>query len=237
MRMMVLAAALLVCACGQATNHASAQGAGGAGASGAAETQEQFVARCTRETIAQNPQAQSWAQGNCEQIWEKVAAAGPLAEMILAAAPATAAPAGLSATCAQLAMVRWSGGASGATLATGKLGADLDIAVQRAPPSLAISWSGGGDIVPYDIVEALRGRGATLAVVACQSFGTGDNIIVYNVSAPAHAPFGLQVYAHDAAMAGAHAPFNVTLDLSGQPATLARQRTATPNEEWVPACG
>jgi hypothetical protein len=147
MRMMVLAAALLVCACGQATNHASAQGAGGAGASGAAETQEQFVARCTRETIAQNPQAQSWAQGNCEQIWEKVAAAGPLAEMILAAAPATAAPAGLSATCAQLAMVRWSGGASGATLATGKLGADLDIAVQRAPPSLAISWSGGGDIV------------------------------------------------------------------------------------------
>lgn len=228
--------ALALVACGP-----SGGGDGSAEAQTAAasvvETREAYIARCTRETIAANPQSRTWAEGACEQNWQKVSAAGPLAEAILAAAPASAGAVDLEAVRGRLTQVRW-GAAQGGSLATGRLGTDLSANISRAPPSLAFQWDGGGDLVPYDVVEALKGRGATLTEIACMSYGGPFDVVkVYNVAAPGRAPFGLSVYAHDAAMAGAYSAFVASVYLTGAPATLASVRAnAQRGEEWSAAC-
>ncbi len=237
--MTMFATAAVLVACGPAGTP-SADGATPAQAQSAAagvETQAQYLARCVRETIAANPQSQNWAQSACAQNWEKIVAAGPLAEAILAAAPANAGAVDLDAVRSRVTKVRW-GAPQADAVASGKLGADLGANVTRAPPALAFQWDGGGDLVPYDVVEALKGRGATLTLVACQSYGGATDVVrVFNVVAPGRAPFGLSVYAHDAAVAGAYSVFSVGLILTGQPATLASVRRASqPNEEWSAAC-
>jgi hypothetical protein len=229
-RIIVIAVSLF--SCGQSSLSAAAAGAP------VAETQAQYLARCTSETIAANPQSRNWAQDNCKQNWETVAAAGPMAEAILAAAPATAGAVDLAAVRGRVTQVRWSGGASGATLASGQLGRDLAVSLTRTPPMLGFTWDSGGDIVPYDVVEALKSRGATLTLVACQSYGGPIEVVrVYNVTAPGRALFGLSVYGHNAAVAGAYAAYQVTLYLTGQPATLASvRRLGQSNEEWAATC-
>lgn len=160
MRKMLIAGALaLLAACGQpaVTGGGEAQAAA---APGGVEDQAAFVARCTRETLASNPESRNWAASACEQMWEKVLAAGPLAEAVLAAAPATAGAADLAAVPGRVTQVRWQGQA-------GRLN-DLAVALTRAPPQLTFDWDAGGDIVPYDLEQALRGRGATLDLVGCQ---------------------------------------------------------------------
>lgn len=242
MRKILLAAVLALAACGQAGQTAAdgaapaeAQAAGAAAAS--AETQAQYVARCTRETIATNPESQNWAQDACEQNWEKVAAAGPLAEAILAAAPASAGAVDLNAVRGRVTQVRW-GQAEPGAVASGALSANLTASITRTPPAITFAWTHDGDIVPYDAVEALKGRGATLTQVACQSYGGPFDVVkVYNVTAPGRAPFGLSVYGKDAALAGAYAVYVVNVYLTGAPATLASVRAAAERgEEWSAQC-
>jgi len=230
MRTMILAA-LMVCACGQggapaqAQNGATNAAQAGAEPAGAVETQAQYVARCTREMIATNPESQRWAQGACEQNWEKVVAAGPLADVILAEAPATAAAANLNVVSERLPQIR------------ARLGRGFDVRLARSQVSMTFNWNADGDIVPYDVVDALKARHATLTLAACQSYGGVTDVVrIFNVVAAARAPFALSVYGHDAAVAGAYAVYNVGLDLSGRPASLARVREAAPNEEWAARC-
>lgn len=230
-------AAGALAACGQA-GQPTADGAAPAQAqAAAAETQALYVARCTRETIAANPQARTWAQGACEQNWAKVAAAGPLAEAILAAAPSTGGAVDLAAVRGRVMQVRW-GSAQGGAVASGQLGTDLSATVTRIPPALTFQWDSSGDLVPYDLVEALKGRGAALTLVACQSYGGPFDVVrVFNVAAPGRTPFGLTIYAHDAAIAGAYAAFYASLHLTGQPATLASVRAEDQADgDWNADC-
>ncbi len=200
----------------------------------AVETQEAFIARCTRETIASNPQSRAWAQSSCEQTWEIVAAAGPLADTILAAAPETAVPADLTALRARLTAIRWSARATPPALANGTL-RDLAVSLNRAPPALSFAWQSNGQTVPYDLAQALRGRGATLTLVACQSYGGPYEVVrLFRVEAPGKAPFGLSIYAVDAATATSYAAFTASLDLSGAAPTLARARAS--GGDWAPRC-
>lgn len=201
----------------------------------AVESESAFLERCTRETIASNPQSKAWARDTCEQTWTNVVAAGPMADTILAAEPATAGPVDLASLSARLEQVRWGGRAASPTVAAGRLG-DLDVSISRTPAQLAFTWARDGDLVPYDLEQALRGRGATLTLVGCQSYGGRFDVVrAYRVTAPGRAPFGLQVYSMNAAVAGSYATFNAYADLSGQPPTLARLRT-DPKTEWAAAC-
>lgn len=196
------------------------------------ETQAHYLARCRTETLASNPQARSWVDGACAENWTKVEAAGPIADAILGiipAAPTRIDPAGLRA---QMTSVRW-GRAQQGSLANGQLGA---AAVSITAAELSFSWSETGGLIPYDLVEAFKVRGAAVSMVACSMLGPGEAHQYYTVAAPGHAPFGLMIYTRNAPTANAESFWNAGVDYSARPATLARLR-ADPNAgDLSPTC-
>lgn len=225
----IIAASVLI-ACGQPQPNAAAQ----AGGAGATETQASYVARCTAAMVALNPSAGEWAPAQCQQQWEMVVAAGPVAEAILAAAPVSGA-ADPAALRTRLAAVQWDARPEGALIASGRMGAALSVQVDRAGPSLNFHWSQAGQPIPYNIVEALRGRGAEVTMVGCYAMGMGENNESYRVVAAGRAPFALSVYAREAPTASANAFYNVGVSLSGQVKTLAQLHRE--DSTWNATCG
>lgn len=224
----VIAASVALAACGQPASTASAQGGGAA-----VEAEGDYIARCTADMVAQNPQAGQWAPSHCQQQWETIVAAGPMAEAILAAAPASGA-ADPAALRTQLTMVRWDARPEGTLMASGGIGSDLAVQIDRAGPSLNFSWGKTGELIPYDVVEALRGRGAEVTMIGCSSLGAGENTLAYWVAAQGRAPFALSVYSRTAPTANAQSFYNVAMALNGQVQTLAQLRRD--GSEWTPAC-
>jgi hypothetical protein len=222
----LIATSLALIACGQPSSNAAAQG-------GATETQTDYIARCTADMVAQNPRAGEWAPSQCQRQWETILAAGPMADAILAAVPVSGAadPATLRA---RLAMVQWDARAEGTLIASGRLGQDLSVQVDRAGPSLNFSWSEAGAAIPYDVLGALRARGAEVTMVGCYAFGMGENNEAYRVVAAGRAPFALSVYGRMAPTASANSFYNVGAGLSGQVKTLAQMRRE--DESWNPSC-
>jgi hypothetical protein len=212
----------------------SGMSACGAQAGGGPETQESFIARCTQETIAANAEAADWAESVCTESWNNVVAAGPMAEAILAAAPERAEAVDVSSLSGTLAMVAWDARAEGVLAASGRLGDNLSVQVERSPPSLNFYWSEVGMPIPYDVVEALKGRGAEVALVGCMSFGMSEVNRSYRITAPGHAPFTLGVYARMAPTANAHSFYNVSTDLSGAVKTLAD--LGANGDDWAASC-
>lgn len=223
---LVIATSIVVVACGQPTSIAVAQDAAG--------SQSDYIARCTADMIAQNPRAGEWAPAQCQQQWETVVASGPMAEAILAAVPVSGAadPATLRA---RLAMVQWDARPEGTLAASGRLGADLSVQVDRAGPSLNFLWSEAGQPIPYNIVEALSGRGAEVSMVGCYALGMGENNESYRVVAPGREPFALSVYGREAPTASANAFYNVGADLSGEVKTLTQLQRE--DSTWSATCG
>ena len=204
-----------------------------AAAQGSAGSQADYVARCTAEMIAQDPRAGEWAPSQCRQQWETAVAAGPMAEAILAAVPASGAvdPATVRA---RLAMVQWDARPEGALIASGRMDGGLSVQVDRAGPSLNFYWSEPGQPIPYNIVEALRGRGAGVILVGCTSLGMGENTEAYRVALTGHAPFALSVYGREAPTASASSFYNVGVALSDQVQTLAQLRRD--GGDWKASC-
>ena len=120
-------------------------------------------------------------------------------------------------------------------IAGGRLGRDLSVQVDRAGPSLNFYWSEAGQPIPYNIVEALRARGAEVTMVGCYALGTGENNESYRVAAPGRAPFALSVYGRMAPVASANSFYNVGAMLSGQVKTLAQLRRE--DSTWALTCG
>lgn len=226
--MMVLAGALT--ACGQPASRAGEAAAQG---NAPASAQADFVARCTAALVRANPQASRWAPDQCAQEWQAVVAAGPMAEAILAAAPISGA-ANPAALPGQLTSVRWDRRAQGTLLASGRLGSDLAVQIDRSGPTLVFSWAETGGLIPYDAVGALRVRGAALTMIGCSQLGVGEFTQVYRVAAPQRAPFMLTVYARSAPTAEAESFYNVSLNLAGQVQTLAQLRRD--GSEWAQVC-
>jgi hypothetical protein len=212
----------------------SGMSACGAQAGAGPETQESFVARCVQETIAANAEAANWAESVCTENWNSVAAAGPMADAILAAAPVEAAAVDPSTLSGALSMVAWDARAEGVLVASGRIGDDLSVQVERSPPSLNFYWSEVGMPIPYDVVEALKARGAEATLVGCMSFGMSEVNRSFRVSAPGHAPFTLGVYARTAPTANAHSFYNVSTDLSGRVKTLADLGAS--GDDWAATC-
>lgn len=161
-----------------------------------------------------------------------VAAAGPMAEAILAAAPATAVPVDAATLRARLTMIQWAARPEGTLVAQGRLG-KLDVQVERTP-SLNFYWQETGALIPYDVIGALRGRGAQVTLIGCTKLGVGETSKAYRINAPGRAPFGLSVYDRDAPTANADSFYNVGIDLSGRTSTLAQLRRD--GSEWNETC-
>ncbi len=224
---LIIATSVALIACGQPQSIAAAQGGN------ATETQAGYIARCTRDVIAQNPRAGEWAPAQCQQQWETIVAAGPMAEAILAAAPVSGAadPATLRT---RLAMIQWDARPEGTLIASGRLGRALSVQVDRAGPSLNFYWSEAGAAIPYDVLGALRGRGAEVTMIGCYTLGMGENNESYRVAAAGHAPFALSVYGRMAPTANANSFYNVGAGLSGQLQTLAQLRGE--DSSWNATC-
>ena|GEM_PF-429079 len=191
------------------------------------ETQAAFLARCRKETLAANPSAARWVDGECKETWGRAQASGPLVDAVLALIPeAGTPPRDVAAVRARLASVRWAPRAASG-LATGKLGV-LDVSVdgKGQVSQVSFGWAAVGDLAPYDAPQALKARGVAVTLVACQALGAGEATRFYRVGAPGRPPFGLSVYDRAAPTASASAFYKVSVDLSGRPPSLASVRAA-----------
>jgi hypothetical protein len=198
------------------------------------ENETAYLARCRRDAIAQYPNARAQADSICKSRWGQIVAAGPMADAMLAVAPAPGAGFDPAAVRAKLASVRWAARARQGALVSGQLG-DIDIGVKRTPqPGISFNWFRDGDTIPFDLQEALRVRGAALTMIACQYFGTSEGTRVYRVAPAAKSPFALTIATLEAALASQSSTFTASADFSGRMPTLAALRSD--GSEWAPAC-
>lgn len=203
-------------AASSASQTAGPAGASPAGLSVAPDARPKFLERCRRDYVSRDASASRWADDQCRTDWAAVVQAGPAADALLAVIPASpAARATLAAVRQQAVGVRWTGGAQGQILASGKLG-DLDVTVEGrggAPTAVGIGWSEVGAMIPYDVANAMRARGVTLAEVSCEKLGTGEGGRTYTGTVPGRAPFALRVDQRTAPTADASSYYGATVSL------------------------
>lgn len=184
-------------------------------ASAAVESEAAYLARCKQETVAAYPGARAQADAICSSKWGEVVAAAPIAETLLAVAPAP-----------------------GKTFdaATAKKRAPLPggLTLEAAPPVATIGWYAAGEPIPFNLEDALRGRGAKVSMIACLSFGVSEGYRAWKVEAPGKAPFALNVAFRNAALASQSSEFTATADYSGKLPTLAALQKD--GGEWTASC-
>lgn len=196
----------------------------------AQETQDQFMARCT-QVLAETANMASYAEGACAKQWPKVTRANQMVDAILsvfvAGTPSALDPADVQRRAS---MVRWTSPSQGRL-------ADLNVETTRTPTTQIIfKWSATGEPVPFDPVEALRVRGASVDPIGCYAFGAGESNSVWRVEAPGHAPFALTVYNREAPTASAMSHITVSADAERNIPTLGDLRAAEPDPEWMETC-
>lgn len=196
----------------------------------AQETQDQFMARCT-QVLAETANMASYAEGACAEQWPKVTRANQMVDAILsvfvAGTPSALDPADVQRRAS---MVRWTSPSQGRL-------ADLNVETTRTPTTQIIfKWSATGEPVPFDPVEALRVRGASVDPIGCYAFGAGESNSVWRVEAPGHAPFALTVYNREAPTASAMSHITVSADAERNIPTLGDLRAAEPDPEWMETC-
>ncbi len=196
----------------------------------AQETQDQFMARCT-QVLAETANMASYAEGACAEQWPKVTRANQMVDAILsvfvAGTPSALDPADVQRRAS---MVRWTSPSQGRL-------ADLNVETTRAPTTrLIFKWSATGEPVPFDPVEALRVRGASVDPIGCYAYGAGESNSVWRVEAPGHAPFALTVYNREAPTASAMSSLTVSADAERNIPTLGDLRAAEPDQDWMETC-
>lgn len=205
-------------------------------ATGVRETQAQFMARCQRELIAENPQARQWAGDTCKESWTQAAAAGPAADGLVALATAqTAGPLDMAKIKAALPAVRWSAKPGPGGNATGALG-KLTTVIDMKAGSVSFDWAAVGEPTPFDIPQALKARGVALTQIACQGYGVSEFTLVYRMTVAGQTPMGLTVYNRGAPTASASSFYNAVLDVNRPPPTLAGLKAKAPNDGWAATC-
>lgn len=196
----------------------------------AQETQDQFMARCT-QVLAETANMASYAEGACAEQWPKVTRANQMVDAILsvfvAGTPSALDPADVQRRAS---MVRWTSPSEGRL-------ADLNVETTRTPTTQIIfKWSATGEPVPFDPVEALRVRGASVDPIGCYAFGAGESNSVWRVAAPGHAPFALTVYNREAPTASAMSSLTVSADAERNIPRLDDLRAAEPDPDWMQTC-
>ena len=224
-----------------ASGVAATAAAGAASATPAREERPAFMLRCKRERNALFPGAARQADAICGSKWDMVVATADVADALLAVAPATGARFDVPTARRSLTSVRWRARPAQGQVASGQLGAsgqpgNVDIGLVTAPaPGAAIGWEGGpGEQVPFDLEEALKVRGATLAMIGCLDYGAAEGGRVYRVAAPGKAPFALSIYFRNAAVANQSSSWSASTEVGPRLPSLASLRRD--GSEWQSNC-
>lgn len=183
------------------------------------ETQGAYVARCKAETIAAYPGARAQADTICASKWEQVVAAAPIADAVLALAPAPGAAFNPAAVRARAATMR---------------GFTVSANPPPHPAGVTIAWRRDGEPIPFNVEDALRGRGATLSMIACLAAGAGEQTRIWRAAAPGKAPFVLTVAFREAEVASQSSDFSATADYTARIPTLATLRRD--GIDWTASC-
>jgi hypothetical protein len=197
----------------------------------AQETRAQFLDRCRAETLAASPGSDAWVDEACAGRWPGVTRSNPMLDALLslfvAETPSALDPADVRARAA---MVRWRSASEGEL-------AGLNVETTRTPTTrLVLNWSAMGEPVPYEPIEALRVRGASVDPIGCYAYGAGESNSVWRVAAPGHVPFALTVYRREAPTASALSHITVSADAERNIPTLDDLRAAEPDPAWMETC-
>ena len=201
----------------------------------AQDARGRYLAQCRADTLAQYPEAAAWVDDNCAEGWTAVVRSNPLVDILLSPFAADApAPASAAELQRRATLVRWSG--SGAQGLTGRFG-EVDVQIPAdSPLRLVVGWGATGQPIPYDVVGALKTRGATVELIGCYDYGASESNSVYRVAAPDRAPFALTVYRREAPTASAESFLTLTVAPDRAIPTLAALRRADPDSEWKTQC-
>jgi hypothetical protein len=182
----------------------------------AANARADFLARCRKDYVKAEPSAARWADEQCKTDWQRVTAAGPVAEVMLAVLPPPGERPALAAVKQRATGVRWQARAEPGQSASGKLAA-VAVQVQGNPPAaFGIGWMEVGADIPYDVANALRVRGVTVTEASCEKIGVGEGIRIYAGTAPGRAPFTLTIDQRTAPTANANSYYGATVGLDGR---------------------
>ena len=178
---------------------------------GTIEDEAAFLARCSVETLRAQPSAASWVGDHCSVRWRMAAAAGPMAEAILALAPVKGgAPPSRDEVRARLPMVRWSFGGSEGSLD------DVAVRLADAGSGVGFHWRMQGSDGRYDVIEALRIRGVTLRTLGCPQYpgASMGREKVMQAELAGRSPFTLTVYSRPAPTGIEPGLYGVAVDFS-----------------------
>jgi len=184
----------------------------------AANAEADFLVRCQKDYVSRDAKNSRWAGDQCKEDWKKVVAGGPAAQALLAVIPSKSQGRPLLSTVKQRATgVRWSARTVPPSIATGTLGA-LSVSVQgkALPDAVEVSWTKVGELIPYDVVNAMRVRGAALVEVSCEKTGVGEGSRVYAGTIGGRNPFSLTVSMRTAPVAAATSYYGVSVGLDGR---------------------
>lgn len=186
---------------------------GGVAAAGAdtIEDEAAFLARCRQETLRVQPSAASWVGGHCSAQWRRAAAAGPMAEAILALAPMEGGtPPSRDEARARLPMVQWSSGGT-----EGRLD-DASVHLLDAGRGIGFYWRMRGSEGRYNVIEALRIRGVTLRTLGCPQYPGAsmgrEKVMLAELAG--RSPFTLTVYSRPAPTGVEPGLYDVNADFS-----------------------
>ncbi|MEW5684933.1 MAG: hypothetical protein AB1942_08445 [Pseudomonadota bacterium] len=177
-----------------------------------------FLVRCRRAYVSAEASAARWADGACKEDWKKVVASAPAAEFLLSVLPAPGARLTAESLRAAAPSVRWAARpADASSFASGRLGAfDITVSGRATPVSASAGWAAVGQPIPYDVVEALRQRGATLTLASCEKLGAGEGTRVFAGHAPGKPPFAVTIEQREAPTASANSFYSASISLDGR---------------------
>lgn len=200
----------------------------------AQDARDRFLAQCRADTLAQWPGAGRVDEA-CAERWPSVARSNPLVDILLSPfADNAPRPATAGELRDRAALVRW--GPATSQGMEGRFGG-VDVQIPAAAPlRLIVSWGAVGEPVPYEIVDALRLRGASADLIGCYDYGATESNSVYRVAAPGHSPFAMTLYRREAPTASANSHLTVTADAESRIPTLDSLRRDEPDAEWKTRC-
>ena len=210
----------------------------------ASDARAAYLERCSAEHRRNYPQMVAAAvDSSCTYRWDKVEAAGPLADLVLAAVPARPGERfSAVALRARLPGSSWdarpSQGGPSPPVATGRVGG-FKAAVAgtgAAVTSLILGWSEVGADTPYDLPGALAARGARVEPLGCYHYGVVEVNAAYVIEAPGRAPFAVTIYSRGAPFAQSTAAQSFEVGLDGVLPTKAGLRAEYRDPAWVAPC-
>jgi hypothetical protein len=180
------------------------------------DAEARHKAKCRKETLAGNPQAARWVDGECAESWKRAVATGPAADAFLAILPAAGAgPMPLAAAKGRMTGVRWAAARPGQP-SVGTLGA-LELQLEgKGPSTVRASWWKTGALIPYDMAGALEARGAKLTLVSCEKLGVGEGVRTWSGTAAGRAPFTLTIDSREAPTGDAESRWSAGMTLDGR---------------------